>query len=406
VLLALLLPHPALSAITATAERLDGTQITGTWMGVGDGGEIVLQVDGREQKFAADEIREITLNGAAVASPLVGGAAQPSFVLELADGGRIPLTAIKGGSGDSIAVETSLSPELTVSFKHLAAIRVGWLADNAEAARLFEAEFAQRQPGKDVLIAAANGAVRSVRGTLVGLDFQAGQFNFGGTVRTFRLDDLFAVVFARGAAEPPRAPTELRLVDGAVLRGRLAKSGGEQLVVNTSFGATLTVPLERVQSVGLASGRAVLLSELAPARTNTEGLLHAPWPIRKDRSVSNSAVSLDGRQFAHGLGVHSRTELMYELDGSFERLVGVIGIDDAVRPLGNVVFKVLGDGRTLFDSGPVTGADASRPINVDITGVKQLTLLVDYGEQMDLSDHADWADLRLIHPPAGARRRN
>jgi len=31
-----------------------------------------------------------------------------------------------------------------------------------------------------------------------------------------------------------------------------------------------------------------------------------------------------------------------------------------------------------------------------------LTLIVDYGEALDVADHADWADARLIKPPARA----
>jgi hypothetical protein len=35
----------------------------------------------------------------------------------------------------------------------------------------------------------------------------------------------------------------------------------------------------------------------------------------------------------------------------------------------------------------------------DIRGVARLTLEVDYGEGLDLSDHADWANARLLRGP-------
>jgi hypothetical protein len=408
-LIALLGTSVAARAANATIERLDGSQISGAWIGIGDSGEIILETGGRQQKLPADEVREVRFG----AAPATEMGTKPAFVLELADGGHLPVRALKSGSGAALTVETALSPELTIGFKHLAALRVGWLADNAEAAKIFDTEFAQRQPGKDVLIASvrdgaprpgsAAGAVRSVRGSLIALDADSGRFNFGGAERAFRVDDLFAIIFAKGATAPPQAPTELHLFDGTLLRGSLAPAAGDQLTLNTTFGAALTVPLARVQFIGLVSGRVTLLSELTPTRTNTEGLLHAPWPVRKDRSVSNSPLILGGKPFAHGLGVHSKCELTYELDGAFERLTCVIGIDDAVRPLGNVIFRVTGDGRTLFDSGPITGNDEPKPISIDISGVKQLALLVDYGEQMDLSDQADWADLRLIRAATAAQ---
>ncbi|MCH8146858.1 MAG: NPCBM/NEW2 domain-containing protein, partial [Planctomycetes bacterium] len=85
---------------------------------------------------------------------------------------------------------------------------------------------------------------------------------------------------------------------------------------------------------------------------------------------------------------------------AYERFAATIGIDDFVRPGGSVVFRVIGDGRVLFESGEITGRDAPRAIRVDMVGVKLLTLLVDLGEGLDLSDHADWAGARLIRPAA------
>ena len=61
---------------------------------------------------------------------------------------------------------------------------------------------------------------------------------------------------------------------------------------------------------------------------------------------------------------------------------------------------MIGDGRVLFESGEITGRDEPRAIRVNIVGVKIIALLVDFGEELDLSDHADWADARLIRPAA------
>jgi hypothetical protein len=106
--------------------------------------------------------------------------------------------------------------------------------------------------------------------------------------------------------------------------------------------------------------------------------------------------------FDKGLGVHSRTELDYQLDRAYESLVATIGIDDAVRPRGSVVFRVLGDGKVLFDSGVLTGKDPPRDVNVNVVGVSLLTLVVDYGDELDLSDQADWGGARLLKPaPTG-----
>jgi len=119
-----------------------------------------------------------------------------------------------------------------------------------------------------------------------------------------------------------------------------------------------------------------------------------------NRSVLGSPISIGGRTFERGIGTHSRTEISYPIGGEFEQFAATIGIDDAVRPLGSVVMQVKGDGKTLFDSGALTGETPPRDILVDVKGVQTLTLLVDYGDGLDASDHAGWGDARLLRPRA------
>ena len=123
--------------------------------------------------------------------------------------------------------------------------------------------------------------------------------------------------------------------------------------------------------------------------------------MRVDRSVTNQPLRLGGQTYRKGLGVHARSSAAWPIDGQYERFCATIGIDDAARPHGQVVFEVVGDGRVLFKSGPVTGRDQPQPLCVDVTGVKELTLRVDYGDQLDLGDQANWAAARLIRPAPG-----
>jgi hypothetical protein len=109
-------------------------------------------------------------------------------------------------------------------------------------------------------------------------------------------------------------------------------------------------------------------------------------------------MMLDGRLFEKGIGVHSRTELDYELGGKYEAFVATLGIDDAVRPRGSVVYQVLGDGDMLHETAVLTGTSEPYTCVVEVVGVNTLTLIVDYGDSLDLSDHADWGSARLLKP--------
>jgi hypothetical protein len=193
----------------------------------------------------------------------------------------------------------------------------------------------------------------------------------------------------------------VELADGSVFSGTLERADADTMRVATSVGAAVDVPIADVAKVWFRSDRLVHVGDLKPVGERVEGIVHAGWPVQRDRSVSGSPLSICGRKFERGLGVHSRTELSYAINGEFERLAATIGIDDAVRPLGSVVMRVAGDSKVLFDSGEIGGTDGARDVIVDVAGVKTLTLTVDYGEGLDVSDQADWGDVRLIRPRGG-----
>ena len=71
-----------------------------------------------------------------------------------------------------------------------------------------------------------------------------------------------------------------------------------------------------------------------------------------------------------------------------------VGLDDEVGTNGSVVFQVYLDGTKTYDSGAMTGATATKSINLDLTGKSELRLVVTNGGDNIDYDHADWADAR------------
>ena len=144
-----------------------------------------------------------------------------------------------------------------------------------------------------------------------------------------------------------------------------------------------------------ASDKIVFLSSIEPDKVKETAVLGRGFPYRKDLSVSGAPLRLKGRTYRRGLGVHSRTALEYALNGRYTTFAAIIGLDDSSRGKGSVTFVVSADGKELlrenFDS-----SRAPLPISFPVSGSRKLTLLVDYGsDQLDLGDHADWANARL-----------
>ncbi len=380
-----------LRAATVQALRVDGTMVQGEWAGCPDATSVSIQSAAGMERIAFDDLARVTFTSSTKPP-------EESILFLLADGGRL-YGELVGDAPEAVVTRTVLGDAVPIAFDRLAAIQfVRGKDDLARAEELFESALQARLPAQDVLITRGPEETKSLRGRLETLNAESGSFAFGDKPRSFQMEKVFGIVFATGANKQAVFPVTVELSDGSVVSGAIERADAESLKFATSVGSVMEVKVGEVMNFRVRSPRVVYVSDLTPTVERTEGMLHRPWPVRKDRSVSATPLSMAGRVFNRGLGVHSKTELGYSLGGTYESLVATIGIDDAVRPAGSVVFRVLGDGKVLFDSGELTGQDPPRDIRVDTASVNTLTLIVDYGDGLDLSDYADWGGLRLLKP--------
>jgi hypothetical protein len=117
--------------------------------------------------------------------------------------------------------------------------------------------------------------------------------------------------------------------------------------------------------------------------------------ITKDKSVTNdgSPINLAGKTFAKGLGTHAASEIKYALNGGYSRFVGYVNMQYGAG--GRISYQVWADGAKLFDSGLMDGLSYTKAVNVDVTGKKELKLVVTDGGDGIAGDWAAWADARL-----------
>ncbi|MBO3675374.1 NPCBM/NEW2 domain-containing protein [Streptomyces sp. NEAU-YJ-81] len=124
-------------------------------------------------------------------------------------------------------------------------------------------------------------------------------------------------------------------------------------------------------------------------------------PVEADQSNGDLAVG-DGRTltigttaYAKGLGVHAPSEVGLHLGKQCSRLTAAVGVDAEVAQNGSVAFEVWADGKQVWKSPVLKGADPASPVDVDLTGATKLQLRVTDGGDGSSYDHADWADARL-----------
>ena len=160
------------------------------------------------------------------------------------------------------------------------------------------------------------------------------------------------------------------------------------------------MPLKRVASLDLFQGAAVYLSDLKPAKFEQTPYLGGgvKWPLVADAAVTGRDLRLGGSVYDKGLGMHSRCRVRYTLEGTYRRFEATVGLDDENGRDGSAVIRVFGDGKALDlgKDGALTAKKGPISINVDIIGVKELTLEVDFGLRGDVQGHADWGNARVV----------
>jgi hypothetical protein len=157
-------------------------------------------------------------------------------------------------------------------------------------------------------------------------------------------------------------------------------------------GLLLTLNCLRAAGAGPATN-GVPMSELTPMSARQDY-----GSLELDRSAQGQTLKIGDREFARGLGTHANSRVIYDLSGHGARFEAWVGVDAEMSGYKepSVVFQVLGDGKTLFDSGVMRLDTPAKQVSVDVRGVKELVLVVtDAGDGINC-DHADWADAMLF----------
>ncbi|HEX4343025.1 MAG TPA: alpha-galactosidase, partial [Verrucomicrobiae bacterium] len=117
---------------------------------------------------------------------------------------------------------------------------------------------------------------------------------------------------------------------------------------------------------------------------------------KADQSIIGKPLIIAGKHFDHGVGTHAPSHFRVNLGGNAKKFTAQVGVDDDTGGQGSVEFIIAGDGKTLWKSGVLKGGDAPASVDVDVAGVKILSLGVTDGADGNSYDHADWADAQII----------
>jgi hypothetical protein len=365
--------------------------------------DLVLQVTLLPKRTTTAPVRVFRLNlreNAATVSATVAIPDVPDAVCAvLRDGGSL-LGAPQSGDAKNFKLLSASLGEQTLSNQLLAAL-VFAKAAGVEAAE--RTNFLETAPPEGDVLLTVKG--ERIEGFFDGFDEKGLVMESGGRKRTTPVAEAALLRFAAlGEVKPPaHTQIEVELTDGSRLRGRPAGLQAAALRLLSGSGATWLLPLDKMVGFSVSGGRVVYLSDMEPTAAAERSLaVGMPVVFRWRRDANAKGESLRpglGLEVARrGLGVHAHAALTYALDARFTRFLCLAGMD-ADAPAGvKCAYQVFGDEPTRpLAAGVATAGTAATPLNVDVTGVKRLTLVCTFGaDNDDTGALFDWAEARLI----------
>ncbi len=382
----------ALAGVAAGADRLvllDGTATSDT----------VTAIDAQGLVHGQAGRPPVELQGLRrIERPVKPAAAKPApCAVHLLGGGLLRATGL-GFDGQRFTLQWAYGPKLVLPLSAVRAVRLGTLPEGSTAA-VADGFEAARQEGKaklDALFVVADGKLHVVRGGLQAIGAADVAFLWNDAERKVKRAKVHGVVLAHAGTKPDLTGQCLvRLRDGSALWAPVAKLERGKLHVRLAGETALALPWSAVCRLDVRSTRMAFLSDLDPVEAVEEPLVTYAGPWRRDRSVVGGPLTLGKVVYEKGLGVHARCRLTYALEGRYDVFAAVVGLDASSDGRGDCVFAVAADGKELFRKR-LRGADRPVAVRLELARARRLTLAVEWGEDLDLGDRANWCDARVV----------
>jgi hypothetical protein len=330
------------------------------------------------------DIRALASKGTAAADPR-----RPE--LTLTDGSHLFFTALRVNDHGA-QVETANFGKFAVPATSVGSIRLA--ATEPQIADAWR-DLAARELTRDMLVIRKGNVLDHLDGTVGAVDDVGIHFVLDGEDVTLKREKIFGIVYARRNVDAGKPVCEVTSAGGDFVRVQSAQWSGGQLKLGLLGGAQISIPGDQIVSLDFSLGKVRYLSQLEPREVKYTPFFDQVWTYYRDRPRDGGMLRLGNKEYARGLWIHSRTLLKYRLHGEYRRFQAVMGIDQAVAPLGNVHVVISGDGKPLHQSD-VRGSDSPLNLDLDIAGVRELEILVDFGGDLDIADHLDLADAKVI----------
>ena len=323
--------------------------------------------------------------------------------------GDVLFGTVAGGSDEEVEIDTVDLGRVSIPLESLARFESARADTNAYRESVAWLHRPGASAAEDDHILLTNGDV--VRGLITGIDgdgivIDTAWGDTGGSAETAVPHRLIvaALLVSPRAADPARPFVHVTLrSSGRITVTDLRWSGQtvrvRPLGVQPASGAQeerLRIEAERIVRLEVIGGRWETLSRHRPISYQHTPMLSLGWEYQNDRNVLGGPIRVAGSRFEHGIGVHSRSVLVYDLRGEYSQFVASFGIDDQSGPYADVTVSIRVDGRSRLVESHVRRGRLYGPVRLDVTGANRIELITDFGANGDLQDRFNWVEPALI----------
>ena len=360
-------PKSKIEPITAIVQKVDDSTLTLGWNGI-DGGKIVGIIHPQPDKgettaIALADITEIVLKRSSAFSPSSTPPSTrpantlPNSRVTLADNDRL-LGTITGWSDKKLSIHPTSATTDTIRLP-VASLRELWCGT---ADQIKKAQALKEQAGlEDIAFATKDDEVIAVHGIVIGIDDDSLHFRYDNADRKIGLNRLVGIVMAKGE-DPPADESlfeQIQFVNDDQISGTLTSLESKTLLMQTRAGASIKVPIDQIAKISIRNGRLTYLSDLKPTKVEQTPYFDRVLEYRIDKSLNGKPITLADGTYAHGISVHSRCVLTYDLGGRFNEFRSKVGFLLPEGKVGDCAIRVLGDGKALFEKPDAQRRSAS-----------------------------------------------
>lgn len=297
------------------------------------------------------------------------------------------------GNHESISLETSDLGTIIIPLDALSRI------DAAQAFKPAYRESAKwlvrsRRVGEDQVLLTngdvLSGFITSVDSQMVTIEGEMGESQI----------PLHVVVSAQFASPPPNSSDRVMFIVTLQNTGRVTMSAfewtGRKVNAKLMQGPKVQIDTKYIVRICVEGGRWSWLTSLVPSHYEFTPMVSVRWPYKTNQNVLGEAMTVSGQTFEHGVGVHSRSILTYDLKGKFRLFITSFGMDDHSGPFADVTVRIQVDGQTRFEKKHVRRGKLHETVRLDVEGAEKIELVVDFGDNGDLQDRFNWINTALV----------